>query len=341
MKNIPRLLVLFAVLAFCLTTNVTAFAQTPTQEPGTDYLGDKVVIGDTFRLEDGDTLTGDLVIVGGTAIIENGSRVDGDIVLTGGTITINGTVDGDAVFISGVANLGDTAVINGNLVTVGTSLSRSPMAQISGDVTVKTPSANEPNNTKIVPSVFSLTDNPLAKILEVTFISLTLATFAAIIGLLLPKPIQRVANTLEKEAGASIGIGLISIICATIAFLIMCVTIILIPIAVLALLLVMLAYIYGWFIVGYEIGVRISKLFHSSWSIPIASGVGVFLLSLVAGIAGLIPCLGAFICFIIASFGLGAVVISRFGSEKYAQEQNRIFAATPPPAPPAPPAQGI
>jgi len=59
-------------------------------------------------------------------------------------------------------------------------------------------------------------------------------------------------------------------------------------------------------------------VFKDTWHPSIAAGIGTLLLSLVTGFAGVIPCVGWVLGFLASIIGLGAVVISRFGSTKYA-----------------------
>lgn len=50
------------------------------------------------------------------------------------------------------------------------------------------------------------------------------------------------------------------------------------------------------------------------WSVAVAAGVGTLILSLLGAAIAKIPCVGWFIPSIIAIIGLGAVLLSRFGT---------------------------
>jgi hypothetical protein len=163
-----------------------------------------------------------------------------------------------------------------------------------------------------------------------------MAALAVILGLLLPQQIKRVADTISKEPLVTGGVGLLSIVVAPILLVLLTITIILIPVTILGTLLVGLAVLFGWVAIGYEIGQRLALLFKTTWHPSIAAGIGVLLLGLVTGFATLIPCIGWLVGVIVAILGLGAVVISRFGSSKYA---NKVAQAVAPsaPLPPNPP----
>ena len=339
MKKGYRFLSIIAALVICLFLTVPVFAQTPTPQPGgTTYQGDKLVLANTFRLETGDVLTGDLAVIGSTASLEIGSTVNGDIVLTGGTISIDGTVNGNILAVGGAVNLGDTAVVNGDIVTVGASLKRSPLAKVSGTITEQTPTVfNFGNSNNPLQLPFTSNQDSLTKFLSAAFESLALAALAVVIGLILPEQTKRVASTLTGEPLVTGGVGLLTIVGAPIVLVLLTVTIILIPITVLCVILLALAFLFGWIAVGYEIGERLGTMFHSTWPVPVAGGIGVLVLSLLVGTINLLPCIGWIIAFIIAILGLGAVVISRFGSANYAQKLVQAVIPTTPAAPPTPP----
>jgi hypothetical protein len=167
-----------------------------------------------------------------------------------------------------------------------------------------------------------------------------MAALAVILGLLFPQQIKRVATTFSSEPLVTGGVGLLSIVIAAILLVLFTITIILIPVTVLSVLLLGVAFLFGWIAMGNEIGFRLAQLFKTTWHPSIASGIGVLLLGLVTGFATLIPCIGWLVGFIVAIVGLGAVVISRFGSSKYANKVTQAVLPTVPvaPNPPEPPA---
>jgi hypothetical protein len=162
-----------------------------------------------------------------------------------------------------------------------------------------------------------------------------MAVLAVIIGLLLPNQLKRVSETAFREPLVAGGVGVLTIIVAPIVLMLLVLTILLIPVSLLGILVLILAIFYGFVAVGYEIGQRFASLVKTSWNPSISAGIGVLLLSLVTGFATCIPCIGVLIGIIVNIIGLGAVVISRFGSSKYAYRV--VQAVIPPAAPPQPP----
>jgi hypothetical protein len=314
-----RLLILFALLLLVVAP-VPVLAQTPTPSTGMTIEGDQVVIGNTFQLQSGDTLDGNLLIIGGTASTQTGTQVNGDIVLVGGTISLEGELDGDIVAIGGAVLVKETAVVDGSLTMIGANLQRMPGAVINGGVTQQNPdlfrfSVPEGDQWGLP---FASWKNPLARMLNASLQALGMGILAVIIGLLLPKQLKRVSNELTREPLVAGGVGLLTIILAPIILVLLVITILLIPVAVITIIVLSLAILFGLIAVGYEIGERLSGMFKATWHPSIAAGIGTLLLTLVIGFANMIPCVGWLLGLVAGFLGLGAVVISRFGSEKYA-----------------------
>jgi hypothetical protein len=338
MNKINRIFVIAAILVTLLITPITVLAQTPTTEPTKTISGDQVVIANTYRLESGDELMGNLAVIGGTATLDEGSTMTGDVILIGGTLTVDGTVNGDFIAIGGAVNIEDTADINGNISLVGATIKKSPLAEINGEITEQSPKFFDFNlsDPKAFNFPFTAKTSLLTKMLQASLQALAMAALAVILGLLLPNQIKRVADTINKEPLVTGGVGLLSVVVAPILLVLLTITLILIPVAILSTFLVGLAVLFGWIAIGYEIGERLAVLFKTTWHPSIAAGIGVLLLGLVTGFATLIPCIGWLIGVIVAILGLGAVVISRFGSSKYANKM--VQAMTPSaPIPPTPP----
>ncbi len=320
MKKILNYLVFPIILALLVIPSGLAIAQDPTPTPGMNYSGDQLVIGNTYRLSSGDTLTGNLAIVGGTATIENGATMTGDTILSGGTFTLSGTLHGDVIAIGGAVTLDDTAVVNGNLVLIGATLKRSPLAVINGEITEQSPSFFNLKDTEKVLSPFKFNNDPLTRALSITFESLAMSALAVILGLILPNQLKRVSATITSQPLIAGGVGLLTIVVLPIILVLLTVTIILIPVTILTILLFVFTILFGWMAAGHEIGDRIESLFHVDWHPAISAGIGVLLLTLITGFATMIPCAGWLIGGITSLFGLGAVIISRFGSEKYSKK---------------------
>ena len=313
---------LVASFLFLLVAPAPVMAQDPTPPPSNLISGDQLVIGNTFALREDEVLDGNMLIIGGTASAAEGSTVNGDLVLVGGTLTINGMVNGEIVSIGGVVNLGDSAVINGDLSLLGGSVQRSGSAVINGGVNQNVPDDfvfDFPfDGGRWFP--FEQERSALSRVLSALFRSLAMGVLAVLIGLLLPHNIKHIAANVTREPLVSGGVGILTIIVAPIVLILLIITILLIPITVLGFIALSLAILLGLIAVGYEIGQRLAELFKTTWHPSVSAGIGTLALTLVTGIANFIPCIGWVLGFVAGVIGLGAVITSRVGSEKYAKK---------------------
>jgi hypothetical protein len=140
----------------------------------------------------------------------------------------------------------------------------------------------------------------------------------------------------------SFGVGLLTLIVGITAMILLFITCCLIPVGLLLALALVLATLYGWIVVGYLLGERILRAVQQSTGAPSVTTsalVGIFLITLIQqGLMALsnIPCLGFFfwlmgaaLWLFVASTGLGAVVLTRFGTQPYTGASR---ASTPPPS---------
>jgi cytoskeletal protein CcmA (bactofilin family) len=313
-------LFLLAILVFVPLRSVAA--------KGGSYDG-QVIFGQSYTLKNGETLTGDLLVFGGTATIEHGAVVNGNVVLFGSTLVINGEVSGDVADVGGSVTLGSTAHLHGNLTTVGASLDRAQGAQVDGQVTNTGSSMNgastTPTNpvipgnqtTRMLENLIS-NFNPFGPILNAFGQALGLAVLAMLVMLFLAPHADRVAHAVIAQPLVAGGLGLLTIIVAPIAIVLLTITIILIPVVVILVIALFVAGVFGWIAIGYEIGQRFTTAIHQNWHPAFSAGLGVFGLTLVANALTGIPvlnCVGWLVPFLLGLAGLGAVIMSRFGTQ--------------------------
>lgn len=313
MKTLSKISIALIVLIVALL----AFPRTAlAQSPGGG--NDQVVFGGTYTLEKGKDLNGNLVILGGIATLEESSTVNGDITLTGGSLFIQGEVNGNITGVGGSITLGDTAVVDGDINTIGAALNRSNTAVIKGRV-----SSSGPGNFRIplkwsADSLKNLNLNlfqPVGNVLWGIFQALAMAALALLVTLFLPLPTGRVAHTISSQPVIAGALGLLTIVVAPALFIVLLVTIILIPLSLIGLLVLAVAFAFGWIAVGYETGRRLAAMFKVQWAAPVNAGVGTLVISLLSSILGIIPCVGWILPAVLAIVGLGGVLITRFGMQ--------------------------
>jgi hypothetical protein len=335
MKNFIRLLLVFVILAAVLAfIPARVYAQT-------QVIGDNspVVFGQNYTLSSGQMIK-DLIIFGGNAVIMSGSTVTGDILIFGGNLDVSGTVQGGITSFGGNVTINDTAVVNGTLNTVGGNHFVSPEAKIGGQISDPSQLPFRFPTTIFGPST-SINLGPGVTLIWAVFLSLMLAALAVVVALFLPTPTGNVAHTLTGEPIISGAVGLLTLVIAPAIFLVLAITIVLIPLALLFLLVFGVTVVFGWIAMGMSLGERLASLFRAQWAVPVSAGIGTLTLSmlttLTASLTGAwfwtLCCIGVPIILLLNIISLGAVISSRYGIQRYS---TRLRPQAPMPVPPMP-----
>jgi len=332
-----------------------------------DYDGGEneiVRFGEDITIPADKVVDGDVVAIGGNVIVYG--RVKGDVTSVGGTVELRGggVIEGDAVSLGGGVVTTDSGSVTGSNVSIGTKRfwggwGMMPMLGLMGVATFGT-------------------------WLVSTLVKLVLTLFFAWIALLLWKnAIARAAVRLREQFGksflwglltmagllVSIPVGIISLVLlGAIAIVILCITIIGIPVAVLLAIALVLA-IIGLFLgviflcfVGYlngllYLGQRILGARAEGRSLLVPIGVGLVVVSALhvagklAGLAGLMlfhPLSIAFsvaasaLVLILTVAGLGAFALAfvQGGGLEWRSYNWGPLRRTHAPAPPAEPVPG-
>lgn len=299
----------------------------------------KVVFGGTYTLARGETLNGDLVVIGGTVTLEPESMVTGNAVLIGGTLTSDAQIAGDLVVIGGITNLGANSVVRGDVTTLGGILNQAEGSKIFGQV-LGGENAQGPFQFPIPsiqirpfasPGFWQLSLTPVVQALSIGLRSLALAALAVLVVLFWAEPTSRVARAAVGQALVAGGVGLLTIIVVPVLLLLLAITICLIPFSLIGALVMAAAVVFGWVALGQEVGRRLAGAFHWALHPAAEAGIGTLVLTLVADLIGLVPCVGWVVPAVIGLLGLGGVVMTRFGARSHPQ-------VSPPPSAPAAPA---
>ena len=257
------------------------------------YAQDITRSGSNVTVREGETVTGNITVFGGDATI-NGV-VEGNATVFGGNLRVNGRIGGNAANFGGTTTLGEKAVIEGNFAHFGGSVNRAPGAVIRGSETTG-------------PSVFNPFANFLSRLLGL-IVSLVLA---AIVVAILPEQTRILANTVEQQPLPSLGYGFLATVLIPVVFVLLALLVIvgwiLIPFVALAIPII---YFYGYVGVSRWLGRRVIEATRIVQDSPIAQ---VLIGVLIFGIIGLIPILGGLVVLVAAIIGLGAVLISKFGT---------------------------
>ena len=124
----------------------------------------------------------------------------------------------------------------------------------------------------------------------------------------------RTAGTIGSQWLVSVAIGALTYVAVPILIVLLSITLCLIPVAVLLALAWAVAILFGWAIVARMVGERLMiGLKRDNWTLIGQTAFGAVLLALL----GSIPIFGWLVGFAASSIGIGALILTRFGTQAY------------------------
>ena len=279
--------------------------------------------------------SGSRVRIGGSVTVHEDEYVTEPVVAVGGSVTVLGRVDDDVVSVGGSVRLGPHARVRGDVTAVGGRIEQEAGAWIGGSVNevgfgpgtfhVQPWVIGVPwwNGGEMVSGGFRL----LGTILRISLVLL----LGMLVALVAARPVERIAERAWREPWLSGFVGLL----AQLLFVpVLVITIVVLAISIIGIpLLVLVPFGVLAFLAAFLIGFTGLALRIGAWAVPgrspyLALVVGVVLVSavtLLARLIGLLPVplwpipgVIAFIGFLIEYFvwtiGLGAALLTRFGT---------------------------
>jgi len=283
--------------------------------------GSHSVIGDNYTLAEGQTLDSNLVILGSTATIASGATVNCQVVVMGGSLDVSGQVLGNVVLMGGDVHVRPTAEIDGQVQSVGGNLTQDPGAQVKGGVgqgfSIGDSGPSRPVAAGYLSPIAALFD--LYRTIAHTFLgALGLGLLALLVVLFWPEQTTRVRAAVMNAPGQSGALGLLTVVAVPVLIVLASITICLIPVAFMAELVLTAGIAFGWIALGELVGQRLAgALKLVNLSPAVATGLGTALLSLVVSAISWVPCIGWVAPVVLAAIGLGAVTLTRFGTQPY------------------------
>ncbi|MGD8996582.1 MAG: polymer-forming cytoskeletal protein [Anaerolineae bacterium] len=311
-----------------------------------DLPDDGVVIwNEDYTLAEDETLDGDLVVFNGDVTLESGSRISGNVVVWNGSADVDGAIAGNLVISSGQIQLGEDAYVQGDVVcSWNCDIEREDGARVEGDV-VEGPSLRglpfagwgerglrvQIPSPEAEPFWLSGPEQVLRWILRIVRSLVTIVVIAAIggvVALIWPQATAQVGRTAFESPGASLGVGFLTVVAAITLIIALAITICLSPAAVLMALFLGAAGLFGWVAIGARVGERLLDALGAGEVAPLwVAGLGTLVITLITlGLttALCLAPLGWLLTFVIGCFGLGAVVLTRFGTMAYVPGQRRV-----------------
>lgn len=258
-------------------------------------------------------ITRDAFVVGETVTIENTGIINRDLYVCASKVIINGAVNRNIYVASSELLVGDKAYIRGDVHSVTDKIVISETANILGTVeyrsdasVVSIPESIQVNRIEVetnknqgnVSKSFDFNE----KILELLMVFVTFILMLAIVPEFFTKIDERYALN-AKELFKAFGIGVLLLIVVPIVSIILMVTIVGLPIAFVALLLYIIAFIITGAVAGYTI---VKAIFGSKVNKFVAGTAGVIGYKLLM----CVPVLSGIVYFFCISLTLGVMYMT-------------------------------
>jgi len=240
--------------------------------------------------------------VGSGGNININGIIENDLVVSAGNINIKGTINGNADIHAGKITI--TGIIGQNARIIADEIVIGPDAQINGNLDYDADMIDFSEGN--VKGVVTIIEQSPSKILPRVFGQIIYMILLFITGVLMiaifKKSTPKVVKKISENTFLAAGIGFLILIAVPIASLILIITIIGIPFAILLLLAYGVAIFLGTVYVAISIG---TPLLRKKKSIYLKLLVGVFLYGVVVSL----PIMGGLVCFVGVIVGLGGLYL--------------------------------
>ncbi|MGH7730243.1 MAG: hypothetical protein ACRENJ_03235 [Candidatus Eiseniibacteriota bacterium] len=273
----------------------------------------RVRSGDMIDIHDGGT---GIVRIWSDAHVPAGEVVDGEVVAVFGSVTVEGTVTQEVVAVMGSVYLKPGARVDGDVVSIGGTIEQGEGVQIKG----------ESVQLGIAPFTWGLPARSVILFAIATGWLVSMFT-GWIFALLFPAGMLRVATVVERRPAASFFLGLISLPGFFVALILLCITVIGIPLAVLLPMIYMLIGYAGQLAATAVLGARITRRsLAEGLMLPLLVGtlfvaglLGIGAVMLFGGgaskpVALFLLVSGGLLVLGLGALGTGAFLLSRFGT---------------------------
>ncbi len=268
--------------------------------------------GDTLVIAAGQHMAGNVATIAQDIRVDG--TVDGDVTSWNGAITIAGSVGGDVVSYGGNVTLMPTGQVAGHILSSAGMLHQAPGAVVAGQkISGGAGEALASLLDLLNPAGPGDPDDALGHALLGVALAVLLTAFCLLYTAFWPGRVALAGDTLRRLPGRALTLGLLTTLALALVLLpltgLLVASVVGVPLLLVLLALALALYVYGLVVLARMLSAR-------GMSSAASGRMVVFTLALVLLIAvavALSPLVGLALFFLVASPGLGAVVLSRGG----------------------------
>lgn len=238
-----------------------------------------------------------LVVAGGTSVVPSGTTVTGDVYVIGGETEISGAVEGDVTVLAGSLSVRDGGMVSGTLRTLSGESTVAPGASVGRISRVDPPTPNS---------------SPAQRLTTFLLQFLVLGSAGWWLASRHPRLLDNVGAAVTEHTLVSGVIGALAGATLLVLFVYMAFTLVLLPLSIAGLVAELVVALYGQVVFGHLLGQRLPIAGRGAATV---AGVGALLL--VLELLGELPYVGALVQFGIVVVGIGAVLNTYFGLQRF------------------------
>ena len=241
-------------------------------------------------------------------VIEAGQKVR-NVVAIGGQITVSGTVENNITAVGGSVVLTKTASVGGNVVSLGGIIVMARDSQVGGNLT----EINSSNIYDFLATALSAEWEGWSWLFAVISLAifLVILVLALLIVALLPKPVRTVADAIVENTFKVTLCGILGLILIAPLALLLTISVVGIALIPLEVIVVVCSILLGFIAVGQLIGRKVYQLLkRPNPGMVRETFWGLIILWLI----GWLPYIGWMAKAVAIVIGLGAALVTRFGT---------------------------
>jgi hypothetical protein len=271
-----------------------------------------------------------IIRIGSDVTVETEEKVR-SVVVVGGQVTVHGTVDRSVLSIGGSVVLTRTAVVGGNVTALGGVIFSARDAEVGGSLT----EINSSNLMETLTAALSAEWEGWSWIFAVVSLAIfvVILVVALLIVALLPKPVRTISEAITQQPFRVILCGTLGLILVAPLALLLTISVVGIALIPLEVILVVSAVLLGFIAVGQLIGRGILDRLGRPSAGPLRQTLWGLI---VLWVVGWIPYIGWMVKSVAIVVGLGATLVTRFGTHRAWECAPLPAAALPASAPPPP-----
>jgi hypothetical protein len=251
-----------------------------------------------------------IIKIGSDVTIEAGQKAR-NVVTIGGQITVSGSVDESVVAIGGSVVLTKTALVGGNVIALGGVIVVARDATVGGSIT----EINSSNLYDTLTTALSSEWEGWSWIFAIISLSIfiVILVLAILIVALLPRPVRIISEAINENTFKVILCGLLGLVLIAPLAILLTISVVGIALIPLEVIIVVCSTVLGFIAVGQMVGSKLLHLFKRPNPGMIRETFwGLIILWLI----GWVPYVGWMVKAIAIVIGLGATLITRFGTHQ-------------------------